>query len=131
MDKIFWTDIQPEVRGNQHQCDMLSGDTGLKSRAAKYVTSVRDAFELFFSAAMMDLVVESTNLKTERTLSKLPQSALNDNTRLYLCSTDKYELYALFGLMYFRVLLGLNNHAVDHIFSEQIGHPVFAGWNYV
>ena len=44
-----------------------------------------------------------------------------------LRSTDKCELFALFGLMYFRGLLGLNNHAVDHVFSERAGHPVFAG----
>ena len=74
----------------------------------------------------MDLVVSSTNLKIEHTRSKQPREALKDDTKPYLRPTDRCELQAVIGLMYFRRLLGLNNHGVHHI-SERTGHPVFVG----
>ena len=36
------------------------------------------------------------------------------------------EIYALIGIIYFRGLLGLNNHLHEILFSEKAGHPVFA-----
>ena len=40
--------------------------------------------------------------------------------------TDATEIKALFGLMYFRGLMGLHNHSHDILFSENAGHPMFA-----
>ena len=88
---------------------------------------MREAFDLFFSEEMMDLLLSSTNLKIEQTLSQQPQEALRDDTRLYLHTTEKCELYAVIGLFYYRGLMGLNNHSVHHIFSDRTGHPVLGG----
>ena len=46
----------------------------------------------------MDLLLSSTNLKIEQTLSQQPQEALRDDTRPYLRTTEKCELYAVIGL---------------------------------
>ncbi len=66
---------------------------------------------------MMALVVESKNRKVEATLSELQEEeALEDDTKLYVRTTDKCELYAVFALIYFRGLLGGNHHSVGHVF---------------
>ena len=117
-EKILWTDAQPDARGRQRQCDIIRVAPGLKSREVKSVETIREAFE-FFSEEMMDLVVSSTNLKIQQTLSKQPREALKDDTKPYLHPTDRCELQAVIGLMYFCGLLGLNNHSVHHIFSER------------
>ena len=73
----------------------------------------------------IQLIVQSTNRKIEEVLDDLPEEAVNDSTRPYLRTTTVLEIYALIGLMFFRGLLGLNNHGAKHLFSEKTGHHVF------
>ena len=89
--------------------------------------NIRDAFDLFISEEMVNLIVDSTNGKIKSTLSNVTDEVLQDDTRPYLRKTDKCEMYALIGLMYFRGLLGQNMHDMNPIFSEWSGHPVFGG----
>lgn len=125
VEKISWTDKPAEQRGRQMQCDIVKGNPGLRSVAAKAVSTIRDAFDLFITPAMVDLVVRETNKKIEVTISKLREPPSDKTT--FINTTDEPEIYAFFGLMYFRGLLGLNNHSVDTLFSEKAGHPVFGG----
>ena len=127
VEKITWTDEQPGARGRQRQCDVLRGTPGLRTTAAKSVESMRDAFELFVTPEMIDIVVTNTNKRIAEVLENLPEETKADDRLTHYRSTDACEMYALIGLMYFRGLLGLNNRGVTHIFSDRMGHPVFGG----
>ena len=127
VEKITWTDEQPGARGRQRQCDVLRGTPGLRTTAAKSVESMRDAFELFVTPEMIDIVVTNTNRRIAEVLENLPEETKADDRLTHYRSTDACEMYALIGLMYFRGLLGLNNRGVTHIFSDRMGHPVFGG----
>ena len=87
-----------------------------------------EAFDLFIHPAMVDKIMTSTNGTIEETIAGLSEEVLEDSTKPYIRLTDKCEMYALFGLMYFRGLLGQNKHHVNDIFSERAGHPVFGGF---
>ena len=86
---------------------------------------MRKAFDLFITPAMVDKIVTSTNGKIEETIAGLSEEVFEDSTKPYIRLTDECEMYALFGLMYFRGLLGQSKHHVNDIFSERAGHPVF------
>ena len=61
MEEIVWTDKPAELRGRERQCDILKGKPGLRGAAAKAVKLMREAFDLFITPAMVDLVVHETN----------------------------------------------------------------------
>ena len=111
----------------QCQCDILKGVPGLKSDAAKAVASTRNAFNLFVTPAMVRHIVESTNRKIEEAFANLPEEAIDDDTNPYLWTMNEMEMYAVFGMMYFRGLLSLNYHNVHKLFAEKTGHHVFGG----
>ena len=73
------------------------------------------------------MIVDSTNQKINLTLSNITDEVLQDDTHPYLQETNKCEVYAQIGVMYFRGLLGQNMHDVNHIFSERSRHPIFGG----
>ena len=84
--------------------------------------------ELFLSPVIVNLIVTETNKKIAKTVSNLPTGSVENDEYSHYKDTNCEEIYALFGLMYFRGLLGLNNHRVDMVdilFSEKAGHPVF------
>ena len=101
MEKIFWTDEQPEPRGRQRECDMLKGNPGLQSNAAKAVKSPRDAFELFMSPGMVEIAVEATNARIESTIAELTKEHPLPDHMPYVKTTTDWEMYALFRLLYF------------------------------
>ena len=53
--------------------------------------NIRDAFDLFISEEMVNLIVDSTNGKIKSTLSNMTDEVLRDDTRPYLRETDKCE----------------------------------------
>ena len=127
VDTITWTDQQPKhPQGRRRQCDILRGEPGLRSGAARDVESMHDAFELFISPSMEDEIVDATNRKIEETLASIPVEK-RDDTMPYLKPTNALEIYAFIGLMYFCGLLGLNSHSLSTIFSERSGHHIFGG----
>ena len=87
-EKIMWMDASPNPQGCQCQCDIISDVPGLKSRQAKSVETMREAFDLFFSEEMMDLLLWSMNLKIEQTLSQQPQEMTRDHNSPQLRSVS-------------------------------------------
>ena len=79
VEKITWTDEQPGARGRQRQCDVLRGTPGLRTTAAKSVESMRDAFELFVTPEMIDIVVTNTNKRIAEVLENLPEDTKADD----------------------------------------------------
>ena len=77
---------------------------GLHSEEAQSVETIKEAFNRFFSEDMMRLVLTSTNLKIDQTLSEQSEKAIIDDTKPYLHTRDECELRAVFSLVYFRGL---------------------------
>ena len=127
VQKIRWVEKACSEPGRQRACDVVKGIPDLRTQAAKDVSSMRKAFDLFITPAMVDKIVTSTNEKIEETIAGLSEEVLEDSTKPYICLTDGCEMYALFGLMYFRGLLGQSKHQMNDIFSGTAGRPVFGG----
>ena len=68
------------------------------------------------------------SLPTERLMkpfANLLEEAIDDDTKPYLRTTNEVEMYAMFGMMYFRGLLSLNHLNVLQLFAEKTGHHVW------
>ena len=104
VEKIRWTDAQPTNIGHQRQCNIIRVAFGLHSEEAQSVETIKEAFNRFFSEDMMRLVLTSTNLKIDETLSEQSEKAIIDDTKPYLRARDECELCAVFSLVYFRGL---------------------------
>ena len=74
---------------------------------------------------MVDLVMRSANLRIKETMTTLGEDTLANSTKVYIRLTSSEEVYVLFGLMYFRGLLGLNMQIVNRLFSEKYRYPLF------
>ena len=123
--KIFWTNEPYTPVGRQRACDVITGNVSAIRRNTKRADSIRDAFELFMNEDMITLIVHKTNLKIDEVIEKLPEATKSNSKYSYIKQTDAVEIYALLGLMYFRGLLGMNNHSYDVLFSEKAGPAVF------
>ena len=126
-ETITWTDEPPEDRGKQRQCDIVKEKQAPRTREARSCKTPREVFDLFITRSMVDTVVQSTNKRIQETINKLGDALEDDDTKPFVRTTDAEEIYALFGLFYFRGLLGVNLKAVHRLFSDRYGHPVFGG----
>ena len=61
----------------------------------------------------MDKIVDCTNTRINETIARLQRI---DN---WVKKTDR-EIYALFGLMYFRGILGVNIHMTDYFWCNNV-----------
>ena len=93
------------------------------SEASK-IEHVEDAFHLHFDNDIIELIVQHTSNKILETIARHQE---NNSFQEYYCwmrPADKAELEALFGLMYFRGLLGVNLLGTEKLFSNE-SHYVF------
>ena len=74
----------------------------------------------------MDKIVDCTNTRINETIACLQQSDnFNESSKYtWVKKTGRVEIDALFGLMYFRGILGVNLHMTDRLFSND-SHFVF------
>ena len=74
----------------------------------------------------MNKVVDCTNTRINETIARLQRSDnFNESSKYsWVKKTDRVEIDALFGLMYFRGILGVNLHMTDRLFSND-SHFVF------
>ena len=74
----------------------------------------------------MDKIVDCTSTRINETIARLQQSDnFNESSKYtWVKETDGVEIDALFELMYFRGILGVNLHMTDRIFSSD-SHLVF------
>ena len=68
----------------------------------------------------MDKIANCTNTKISETIESLRQcNNFNESSKYtWVKKTSKDEIDALFGLMYFRGILGVNLHMTERIFSN-------------
>ena len=82
-------------------------------------------FNLFFDEQhIMDVIVNKKNTTIANTLSRLRAKTLfiESDQYTWVREIGHIEGDALFGLMYFRGLLDLHLHTIDHLFADYKGH---------
>ena len=126
--KIWWSSKHPVANGRQWKCDTISGRTsclGPDSRANN-IENIEDTFHLYFDNDIMDRIVDCTNTRINETIARLQRSDnFNESSKYsWVKKTDRVEIDALFGLMYFRGILGVNVHMTDRLFWND-SHFVF------
>ena len=92
---------------------------------ARSAKSIEEAFKLFIDDNIIDLIVSKTNKHIDMVISNLPDHISSSDKYPYIERVNDIELRAFLGLMYFRGLLGQNNHRCEFLFCETTGHPVF------
>ena len=124
---ITWQSHIPH-QGQQRRCDVINGQSGKLRGEARNVTSEVEAFDLFLSQEMTDLIVIKTEKHIDDRLAVLRENKhhlFESNQNLWLKNTDVLETRALLGLIYFRGLYNLNHYSIDHMFSKEMGIPIF------
>ena len=74
----------------------------------------------------MDKIVDCTITRINETIARWQRNdTFNESSKYtWIKKTDRVEIDALFGLMYFRGILGVNLHMTDRLFSND-SHFVF------
>ena len=112
--------------GRNNRANIITGRQGPQPKAT-HTPTPRSAFELFFTEDIMREIVLCTNRKVQRTLSKLPENFVAQNSKYtYMKETTIEELYAFIGLYIYRGLYKLSTLSVDKLFSNMYGPPVFS-----
>ena len=113
-----------EATGRQQKCDTISGRISClaPNSRANNIENIEDTFHLYFENDIMDKIVDCTNIRINETIARLLHSDnFNEsNNYTWVKKTDRVEIDALFGLMYFRGILGVNLHITDRLFSSDI-----------
>lgn len=121
---VNWTSTKPVATGRQSAADIITTRPGPRGRA-RGIQDPEQAWRLFFSDEMIDLVVRHTNKKIDETRKSLQAETLSKKGPTYSPTTTE-EVTAFLGLMYTRGLLGQNLHSAQRVFHEKTGHPVFS-----
>ena len=83
---------------------------------------------VFFDSDITNIIAEKTNLRIQDTIDSLSAKHKIGESDKYSWIKTTYivELKALFGLMYFRGLLGDTHNSVESLFSDTQGHYIFS-----
>ena len=112
---IKFTNKKQKAQGKQKQQD-IKNKPGLTRRSRQAETE-KDVFSLFITGNMTHNLVEYTNKRINRTISISPEYAANSDKYPYVKIVDEIDIMALFGLLYFRGLYGLNGHNRQLLYS--------------
>ena len=121
---IYWTSEENTNVGRQRSCVVIRSAVSIV-RYADDIHTITDCFHKFIDEQMIELVVSCTNIRLESIIIQHLDTIKNNSRYSFLHETDSTEIRALFGLVYFRGLLGLHNHKISILFSQKAGHPVF------
>ena len=121
--KIWWSSEHTVATGRQRKCNTISGRISylaLNSRVNN-IENIEDTFHLYFDNDIMDKIVDCTNTRINETIARLQQSDnFNESSKYtWVKKTDRVEIDALFGLVYFRGILGENLHMTDRLFLNE------------
>ena len=129
---FFWTSKQPVTTGRQRRCDTIIGRTSclVPNTKATGTEDTEDTFHIFFDENIKSKIVGGTNNRINETIAHLQRvesynKSINKYTRVKV--TDKIVLDALFGLMYFRGLRGVDLHLTDDYYHQTV--TLFGGYS--
>ena len=112
--------------GRNNRANIITGRQGPQPKAQN-APSPRTAFELFFTADIVQSIVLHTNTKVQNTLSKLPDNLVAQDSRYSsMKEVTVEEIYAFIGLYLYHGLYKLNTLSVDKLFSNDFGPPIFS-----
>ena len=118
--KIWWSSKHPVATGRQWKCDTISGRTSCLApdSRANNIENIEDTFHLYLDNDIIGRIVDYTNTRINETIARLQGSDnFNESSKYsWVKKTDRVEIDALFGLMYFRGILGVNVHMTDRLF---------------
>ena len=120
---ISFTNQLRNLVGRQSEKDVIKNKPGVAS-CAKDIDSPMETFEFFLPFEFMQKIVTITNIKIQKTIGEF-STEIESNKYPHIKEIDVVDLYATFGLMYFRGLYNLNNHDLNILFSEKHGPPPF------
>ena len=121
-----WVNQKTVFSNDKEEHEIIKGEVGEVVGRARGATSPLLAWECFFDQKMLSIIVQRTNESIGRARDGMKPHYLNDPNVNYIHYTDDIEIRALIGLIYWRGLLGMQNHNVKHMFGED-GHHFFGG----
>ena len=122
--EIVFTNHPPKTTGRQNSHNVIKNKPGVHGDA-RNTEKERDAFQIFLTTEMVESIVSYTNKRIQTVLDKIPPEHIESGKYPHLKTIDDIDLYAFFGLLYFRGLYNLNHHDINLPFSDTRGLPVF------
>ena len=124
--QIQWSNVCSS-RGRQMQLNIIQDKTGVREEV-KDKKSPLQAWMLFFTKAMLNIIVIETNRKIEETMRQLQSMLAADSSSRYgyIRLTIPSEVLALIGIIYMRGLLGQTHQGTNAMFYKIFGNPVFS-----
>ena len=124
--QIKWSNVCSS-RGRQMQLNIIKDKTGVREEV-KDKKSPLQAWMLFFTKTMLDIIVIETNRKIEETMMQLQSMlAVDSSSRYgYIRLTNPSEVLALIGMIYMRGLLGQAHQSTNVMFHKIFGNLVFS-----
>ncbi|KAF0296268.1 Cubilin [Amphibalanus amphitrite] len=120
-----WT-VEPEnVQRRRDRANITRETPGLKGPAAKNVKTEGEAFGLYISQDIMNIILTHTNRKLDDARQIFAEKGSSDEQRkkkYILAPLDETELRAFIGMT---VLRGTFDIGVDDLFSAKHGPPLF------
>ena len=127
--KISWVSSPPSASGRQRQADIVNGPVGTL-RYSDNLTDIRSIFDSMIDDVIMERIVTKTNMKLKSNLELFKSDDsinLDDKRYNYMKQeTDKIEMHALIGLMYWRGLENKNSASKNSLFKDQKSHALFS-----
>ena len=121
-NNIWWGSEHPVATGRQLKCGTTSGKISrlTPNSRAKNIEKIEYTLHLYFDNDIMDKRADCTKTRINETMARLQRSDNFHEPSKYTRAkkTDRVEIDALFGLMYFRRILGVNLHITDRLFSN-------------
>ena len=118
----------PVATGRQRKWNIFSSRISClaPNSRANNIENIEDTFHLYFDNDIKDKIVDCTNTRINATISCFQRSDnFNESsTYTWVIKADRVEIDALFGLIYFREILGVNLHRTYTLFSND-SHFVF------
>ena len=118
----------PVATGRQQKWNIFSSRISClaPNSRANNIENIEDTFHLYIDNDIMDKIVDCTNTRINATIACLQRSDnFNESSNYtWVKKADRVEIDALFGLIYFREILGVNLHRTYTLFSND-SHFVF------
>ena len=122
--EVKFTNQPTKTTGHQSSRDVISNKPGLSAKS-NGIENELQAFQLFFTDEILDIIVSHTNKRIDASIGEIPPDTSQNGKYPHLKPVDRIDVLSVTGLMYLRGLYGLNKHDVRLLFSHDRGIPIF------
>jgi len=124
-ESVIWSTIPPVLKGKIGAENKITQKAEVKAAASHAMTEL-DCYGVFISDSLVNKIVNYTNERIQLKLDFLRENEISMKNRGYIAVTDAHEIRALFGLFFYRGLLGLGHHDYQLLFNDVYGPPIFS-----